>query len=90
MVWGRVAMGALGSALENGLPKAVNSIGAVSPAMRETARISPVSTPGAAARSDIEAAIRQAGMPRACPGLPQAVGDQVQHLLGGDHHHRAA
>ena len=71
---GRVEMGDLGSRLRYGLPKAVNSIGAVSPAMRETDRIMPVRTPGAAARRMMEEAMRQVGMPRACPASRRLCG----------------
>ncbi|MNT78137.1 hypothetical protein D3C72_2173450 [compost metagenome] len=51
MVTGRLAMGLLRSAFQNWLFSAVNSSGAVSPAIRATASSTPVITPARAARS---------------------------------------
>ena len=47
------------------LPKAVNSSGAVSPAMRAIARITPVAIPLAAVRATTESVVRHRGTPSA-------------------------
>ena len=51
IVTGRLAIGSLRSEVQNWLFSAVNSSGAVSPAMRATASRMPVTTPARAARS---------------------------------------
>ena len=51
MVTGRLAIGCARSEVQNWLFSAVNSSGAVSPAMRATASRTPVTTPARAARS---------------------------------------
>ena len=73
------------------LPNAVKSNGAVSPATRAKASITPVMTPDVAVRSVIESVVRQRGTPRSVSRFPENLRNQQQHLFGGAsdcrHHH---
>src|ERR1017187_490126 len=65
-IWsGSAAMGSFKWWVQNRLPKAVNSRGAVSPAMRATASNTPVTIPLRAVFITIRRMIFQRGMPRA-------------------------
>src|SRR5574337_749886 len=65
IVVGTLAIGWLQLLFQNWLPSAVNSSGAVSPAMRATASSTPVTTPARAARSVIDSVTFHFGAPSA-------------------------
>src|SRR5471032_102601 len=77
MTDGKLASGAFMLKLWNWLFNAVNSSGAVSPAIRARASSTPVITPALTARKRTRVA-----------GFQQAVRHQAQHIVRGTHHHR--
>ena len=64
------------------LPKAVNKNGAVSPATRAKASITPVMTPEVAVRKVIDSVVRQRETPNPYAASRNDVRDQQQHFFG--------
>ena len=84
-------MGSLSLKLQNWLPKAVNSSGAVSPATRAKASMQPVMMPGEAVRRLTETDGSPLRHAQAEGSFADRVWDGRQHLFGGagdggDHH----
>ena len=72
---GRASIGLLKSpTLTSRLPRAVNSSGAVSPAARATASITPVRMPASPVRRTTDRTVRQAGTPRASDASRRSFG----------------
>src|SRR3954447_7500727 len=86
---GNASIGRLKSpAFTRRLPSAVNSNGAVSPAARATASITPVRIPGMAVRMTTEITVRQVGTPSASaasrsePGTSRRISSVVRMITG--------
>ena len=84
MVWSNTLCGRKGR--KKAAP--VNMIGAVSPAVRETSRMTPVRMPLAELGRTTRRMVCQRVAPSAPAGLAERARHRLQRLAGGDDHHR--